>query len=67
MLVSIRRSEGFGKDRLTRVLYEWVQLATEIHADKDEMFIVDEIIKEVMGDDVIKGIGETEMHINNLL
>lgn len=61
-LVALMRSEGFGKDRLYRVLYEFCSLVANESYETDEMLMVDKIIESKMGKDFILNIGREKLN-----
>ena len=64
-LLALRHSEGFGKNKLLRVLYEYTQLQNEANFNNDEMLIVDRELEKVLGKEVIDSIGREPFEINN--
>ena len=61
LLYAIHKSEGFGEQRLLRVLYEWAETSEFVRNPKnnenDEMLMIDRVLDKVIPNTVMTSIG----------
>ena len=62
-LYALHRSEGFGENRLLRVIEECLEVANMTHYNNDDMLIIDRVLEQVLGKDEVTAIGREPLDI----
>ena len=56
-LYALHRSEGFGENRLLRVIEECLEVAKLTNYNNEDMLVIDRVLGKVLGEEEIKSIG----------